>query len=105
MNQIVFGGEPTINAPRTVLRIQLPIAGAHEVDLHKGVKVVKTAPNRGHGYHIDLWFERNTASCEETVKVKFYVHGTGHTVYRGLYVDTVIMPDGLVWHIYAEEIE
>ena len=42
---------------------------------------------------------------EETVKVKFYVHGTGHTVYRGLYVDTVIMPDGLVWHIYAEEIE
>ena len=49
-----------------------------------------------------IWVEVDTVN-PMIEKVEFNIVGTGHTVsVDGEYIDTVILPDGMVWHLYRQ---
>lgn len=95
------GEEPRLTEPRVIHRLQLPLTDRHVVSFPQCSQIVKLAPGRD-GECIDLWYERNAESCESVITVAFWIYGTGHRILQGEYVDTVVMPNDFVWHVYLE---
>lgn len=97
-----LGQEPKLSDIRVVHRIKLPLVDRHEVEFPLCSQIVKLAVARD-GVGIDLWYERNAESCDSTQTVVFRIYGTGQLVMDGhRYLDTIVMPDDLVWHVYVE---
>lgn len=100
--KVVLGAENRLDQPRTIHRMSLQVQDTYSLEMPCSVTLLKAGPGRGTGYYIELWYERPMQSCARTQKIEFYIYGTGAPIERGQYVDTVVMPDGLVWHVYAE---
>lgn len=96
-----IGQEPKLSDARIIHRIQLPITDRHKVQFPQCAQIVKLAPARD-GNCIDLWYERNAESCDSVMDVTLWIYGTGHRILHGEYVDSVVMPDDFVWHVYLE---
>lgn len=85
----------------TIYRYQLDVVNEQEVELPARHRVLAVAPGRS-GYYIDLWVQIHES--DHYVQQAFRIFGTGHQIVdTGMldYVDTVVMPDDLVWHVFA----
>lgn len=93
---------------KTIYRYQLPVKDESKLRLPVNHKLLSVAPGRD-GYYVDLWAEVDFVPDDRgTPKVGriFYIVGTGHRMPEGEldYIGTAVMPDGLVWHVYAEPV-
>ena len=100
--KMTIGQEPKLTESRVIHRLRVPLVDRHVVELPQCSQIVKVAPLRDGSQGIDLWYERNAESCDSVITVAFWIYGTGHRILQGQYLDTVIMPDDLVWHVYLE---
>lgn len=86
-----------------IYRLNLPVTDYQEMDR---VTVISAAPCRsGQSDVIDLWYETGYL---DGAKQGLYIFGTGHptpwsayTRYAFYFVDTVVTPSGLIWHVYV----
>ncbi|MDV2474221.1 hypothetical protein F8M49_30020 [Rhodococcus zopfii] len=91
---------------RSIHRTEIPITDITTQLLRGYCHALHVAPSRTNPKtHIEIWYE--TADIDETIEVRFHVHGTGHQFdHRPLntpYIGTVFTHGGhLVWHVYAE---
>lgn len=99
--KVSVGQEPKLTEPREIHRLQLPLTDRHIVEFPQCAQIVKMAP-AGDGDCIDLWYERNAESCDSVITVAFWIYATGHRILHGQYVDSVVMPNDFVWHVYVE---
>lgn len=84
-------------------RLNLPVAEYQEINFGR---VISAAPCRsGRSDVVDIWFEAASAFDD---KQGLYIFGTGHptpwngfTRYAWEFIDTVVTPSGLIWHVYA----
>lgn len=87
-----------------IFRLNLPVTDYQEIPVGR---VISAAPCRsGRSDVIDLWYERPSSPRDETLGL--YIFGTGHrtpwnpwTRYAWDFIDTVVTPSGLVWHVYV----
>ena len=65
------------------------------------VRWVQSRQDQILGEKINLWATVDTDS--ESTDVKFFIVGTGYLLPKsGVYIGTVPMPSGLVWHVFTE---
>lgn len=98
-----LGQEPKLADARVIHRVRLSMMDRQEIEFPQCAQIVKLAATRD-GLAIDLWYERNAESCDSVLRVAFLIHGTGHRIVGGTYLDTIVMPDDLVWHVYLEAV-
>lgn len=85
-----------------IYRLNLEVLGYQEIPAGN---VISVAPCRsGRSDVIDLWYERSSSDRTQGL----YIFGTGHrtpwspwTRYAWRFIDTVVTPSGLVWHVYV----
>lgn len=88
----------------TIYRLQIPVTDQADYELTG--PVISAAPDRGgRSDVIDIWFEHTGG---EPRKRGVYIFGTGHpqpwnqwTRDNWHFIDTVVTPSGLVWHVYV----
>jgi len=90
----------------SIYKYELKISSLQALALPKGAEVlaVKEAYER-----IFIWCLVDLDE-PETEDRYFYVYGTGHSISDEalndmFYLNTLVMPNGLVWHIYTESIK
>lgn len=85
---------------RTIHKYRLELTGRQEIDLPLASKVVHFGEQYG---DIFIWAEIFKGE-EVTVRVPFFIFGTGHVIPDGVsHVATVQMKSGYVWHLYMEK--
>lgn len=92
----------------SIFRKTIPVTDYQELSDVAG-RIISAKPTRdGRSDVIDIWFENSGGD----VKVGVYIFGTGHptpwtgwTRYAWSFVDTVVTPSGLVWHVYTGPLE
>jgi hypothetical protein len=83
-----------------IFKYELPITDRVQIQMHKHAQVLKVAEQFG---TLCIW-----ANCNDALSLEprnFAVHGTGHPLpdtykYEDHYVDSVVMSNGLVWHVF-----
>lgn len=89
---------------RVVYRETLqPDFRAQPIDVGNG-KIIHVEQGRNGSGRIDIWFEVDIHEFNAGNNARnFKIIGTSHVVPEGYtHVGTVVMRDGLVWHIYQE---
>lgn len=74
------------------------------VSLPSAHTLLSIAPGRN-GYYIDLWVLGESRLTHEVIRT-FRIFGTGHPIPNEeqlKFVGTAVMPDDLVWHVFADE--
>jgi len=82
---------------RVIYKYPLEIIGEQKISLPEDFDVLKIGEQRG---NLMLW-----ASGDNTlpdISVTLYIIGTGHPMPEGVlsHMDSVLMSNGLVWHVY-----
>lgn len=92
----------------SIFREQIEVKDYQELTLSGG-RILSARPTRDGGSdHVDIWFEATGANPT----VAIYIFGTGHptpwtgwTRHAWEFIDTVVTPSGLVWHVYTGPLE
>lgn len=75
-----------------------------QIVLFKGTdRVIKVEEQSG---FLSLWYITDDVSDEPFYELIIYIIGTGHTLGDAVdadYVNTVVMQNGLVWHVFMHE--
>ncbi|MFV8169851.1 hypothetical protein [Mycolicibacterium peregrinum] len=87
----------------SIHRLQIDITDYQEIAGSR--RVLSAAPARdGQSDVIDIWFE----TSDRDMPTGIYIFGTGHptpwdhwTRENWRFIDTVVTPSGLVWHVYV----
>ncbi|MCV7255279.1 hypothetical protein H7J86_24250 [Mycobacterium hackensackense] len=93
----------------SIHRVQVPVEDYQELaGLTTGPVISAAATRDGRSDVIDLWFESDAGGRIPPVPRALYIFGTGHptpwdhwTRYAWTFINTVVTPSGLVWHIYV----
>jgi hypothetical protein len=84
---------------KAIYKYQLNIHDIQTVCLPKGAKIIHIAEQFG---FLCLWAEvwEDADDCE----IDIMVRGTGHTFtgHENYHLGTVLMSNGLVWHVYCD---
>lgn len=82
-------------------RHQFDVAGTVTLKLQRGAQILSIAPARTGREAIDLWTTA-TEPAEDLEERHIAVIGTGQPIAATplRYIDTVVMPSGLVWHVF-----
>jgi hypothetical protein len=83
---------------RTVYKYRVPIDDTSVVELPRGAQVIRFGCQ---GNEIFLWAVVDPAE-KETTKHIYWIRGTGHPIpdSLGVYICSVDLPNGLVFHIF-----
>lgn len=83
---------------KTIWKYQLTTAG--QIEMVKGAKVLSVGHQND---EIMIWAEADDNTTETEIR-HFNVVGTGWGTddHPGKFIDTVILDNGLVWHIYEK---
>lgn len=86
----------------SIYRVQLPVTD-YQVAPINGAIISAAADRGGNSDVIDVWFETHFVEAAAV-----YIFGTGHptpwttaTRSQWRFIDTVVTPSGLVWHVYV----
>ena len=85
---------------RSIFKYHLPIADRVSVPMPRGAQVLSIQEQHG---QLTVWALVNSEQAREPVS--FRICGTGlpaEDVGAGYFIDTVQMPNGLVWHVFLE---
>ena len=87
---------------KQIYKYPLQIVVSQQLCLHEDFKILSVAEQQG---VLCLWTEVDTLNTPQ--KVKIIVHGTG-TIFppeteEATFIGTVLMSNGLVWHVYYEK--
>ncbi len=87
---------------RTIWRNSLNLRDKAQLQLPLGSKILKFAPSRYKpSDQIDFWVEFDNAESLNSEPRTLEIVGTGRPIpENGRYLDTVVMSDNFVWHIY-----
>lgn len=87
-----------------MFRYQLEVTDRQGITLPAAHTLLSVAPGRS-DYHVDLWAKVTPSSSEDLTRV-FRIFGTGHQMPETPleFIGTAVMPDGLVWYVFAEPI-
>lgn len=85
-----------------ILREQLEVhPNAQPIQMGSG-KILHLAEDRDGQGKIDIWFEPGLSALDRAPTM-FRIIGTGQEFENGWdHVATVVMKDGMVWHVYRE---
>lgn len=88
-----------------IFRQQLLIIDDVDIFVPKGTKPLSVAPGRGGNDHLDLWYSIPDSFPDERVGMSVHIAGTGPPIEPEVSLDdfigTCVMPNGLVWHVFA----
>jgi hypothetical protein len=92
-----------------IYRYELEVTDRQTLELPMTAQPLSVAPGRAENYHIDLWCL--VPEIAPAVAYTVEIYRTGHPVASGAdfrvdatelgYVGTVVMSDGLVWHVFV----
>lgn len=85
---------------RSIFKYWLPIADRVSVLMPRGAQVLSVQEQNG---QLTVW--ALVSAQQEFEPVRFRICGTGlpaEDVGVGYFIDTVQMPNGLVWHVFLE---
>lgn len=89
---------------KTVHRTEIALVDEQIQELRGFLRILHVAPHRNPMKDaLEVWFE--VADFDDVHRVKFFVHGTGHTFDHphAEYVGTCPTHNGaLIWHVYAQ---
>jgi len=85
---------------KTIYKFPLEITDYSTLRTHDKAKVMHVGEQGG---QLCIWLEVDLTQVVATHG--FYIRGTGHVITgeEGQFLGTVLMPNGLVWHIYLED--
>lgn len=86
---------------RTIWKYELPISDKVSVPMPRGAQVLSVAEQYG---KLCVWALVSTT--QEKEPQRFGIYGTGlpaEDAGAGYFLGTVVMPNGLVWHVFREE--
>jgi hypothetical protein len=91
-----------------IYRVQIPVDGRSQMFSITGyVAALSAAPACNGIYGVDVWYLVDDTDPKVT-EVKFSVAGTGRPLSATEtlidYIDTCVMSDGLVWHVFARPV-
>jgi hypothetical protein len=84
---------------RTIFKYDLMI-GYNSLYLPDGYKVVHVGEQYG---NLTIWVEQDATDTKHGIYCYLYVYGTGQQFFDtgAVHVGTVLMSNGLVWHVYG----
>lgn len=91
-----------MNIQNKVLKYELEITSSQMIDMPIGSRIISAKEQRG---KLCIWALSDLRCSNKSKEIK--IVGTGHDIdydigeYYFNFVDTVVMSDGLVWHIFA----
>lgn len=87
-----------------IYKYELEIIDFQEFEMPIGAKVISAKEQNG---KLCIWAEIDTRN-NLTKSKQIAIVGTGNPInfsigeYSYIFIDTVLMPNGLVWHVYAD---
>jgi len=81
-----------------IYKYELDITRKQSIEVPIGCEILKVAEQNG---GLFVWARVDTES--EINKLPFVIYGTGHEIdmYGFTHIDSVLMANGLVWHVFC----
>ena len=89
---------------KTILRHQMSVEDSPKhITVRGDAKIIHCAEDRQGFGRIDIWVEIENDMRQPEHYICLMIFGTGYTIPNDVeHVQTVVMSDGFVWHIYKQ---